>query len=466
MFDYKLISYEKSEASDIFIKTYILTSQRWPINEYEDIPSAIWKHKLLIYLPKEVFFNQALLYVNAGYNMNKKGKEEFMTSKEKVDFIKIASTNKAVVIEVQDVPNQFLLMSDEPKKEDQILAYTYKKVMESPLENAYLAGHLPMVKAAIKAMDATQDILKKDHNIDIESFILAGASKRGWAVWLTALEDQRVSGIILIVIDILNVQKTISHICSVCKDGCPQALRDYKKSGITQRVNDTAFLELMKIEDPFSYLSTDYDPKYKQRLAISKYIINASGDDFFVPDSSRFYFKNLPGDKNYIRYLPNALHYMAGNPISDSTDNQHKVSEAINSYFYLILNNISLPMVNWTFSENTIKVITTTKPHTIKLWNAINENSRDFRFLNSYEYWHLLLKKLSSYFFKEICDTCYTAKEIPFSCENGHECEIEVLLPQPEGGWQASFVELHYSLQGMEFVITTEVLVLPDTYPD
>ena len=59
------------------------------------------------------------------------------------------------------------------RKEDQVLAYTYKKVMESPLQNAYLAGHLPMAKSVIKAMDAVQEILtiENDVIIDIGSHI-------------------------------------------------------------------------------------------------------------------------------------------------------------------------------------------------------------------------------------------------------------------------------------------------------
>ena len=282
MFHYKFLTEEKSKLSNVSIKTYILTSQKWPLNEHKDIPSTVWKHKLLLYLPKEISFNQALLYVNGGYNRDRTEKNLFLPPKENIDFIRIASANKAPVIELQDVPNQFLSINGTLKKEDQILAYTYNKVMEFPLQNSYLAGHLPMAKSIVKAMDAIQGMLKKDHDIDIEEFIIAGASKRGWAVWLTALEDDRVSAIIPIVIDVLNVQKTINHICHSYKNGCPAALRDYKEAGVTEKINSVQFTELMKVEDPLCYLSKDYDPKYKQRFAIPKYIINASGDDFFI----------------------------------------------------------------------------------------------------------------------------------------------------------------------------------------
>src|SRR5208283_5736182 len=100
------------------------------------------------------------LYVNGGYNKDKKGSDEFFDSKEHIDYISIAVNNKAPVIEIEDVPNQFLFFDNVPKKEDQITAYTFKMVMDDPMRNAYLAGHLPMAKAVIKAMDASQEILK------------------------------------------------------------------------------------------------------------------------------------------------------------------------------------------------------------------------------------------------------------------------------------------------------------------
>ena len=36
-------------------------------------------------------------------------------------------------------------------------------------------------------------------------------------------------------------------------------------------------------------------------------MVNASGDQFFLPDSSQFYFDDLSGEK-YLRYVPNASH--------------------------------------------------------------------------------------------------------------------------------------------------------------
>ena len=51
------------------------------------------------------------------------------------------------------------------------------------------------------------------------------------------------------------------------------------------------FEKLLKIVDPLAYL----DSAYAERLAIAKYIVNASSDDFFTPDNSDIYFDRLPG---------------------------------------------------------------------------------------------------------------------------------------------------------------------------
>ena len=48
-----------------------------------------------------------------------------------------------------------------------------------------------------------------------------------------------------------------------------------------------------------------------------KFIINASGDQFFLPDSSQFYFDELPGVR-YLRYVPNADHSLKGSDATES----------------------------------------------------------------------------------------------------------------------------------------------------
>jgi len=464
---YKFLE-ENRDNSNLIKRTYLLYSQKWPIGPkgqidyYDDMPTTTWQHKLIFYIPKKISHEKALLYINGGLTRGEKGDKGRPPYGKEIDFVHIASNNEALVIELQMVPNQYLFFNSKPFKEDPFVCYTYERFIEDPFENAYLPGHLPMAKAILKAMDATQEIFK-----DIKGFVLSGASKRGWAVWLASLEDDRVEAIIPINIDILNTQKNISHICNSYGGVCPSALRKYYSS-LVEILGTPVFFKLMDIEDPYSYLQDGYDLKYRARLSIPKYIINASGDDFFVPDSSRWYFKNLPGRSNYIRYLPNARHYFSGNFISDSTDSLKSIDYMLDSYFYFVLNNISLPKVSWILNQDGIEINSSIRPDLVKLWNANNENVRDFHFFDTesrWLTWRYFSKWVKSIFSSTLCDVCYSENDVDYSCSGKGSCKIDVSLPTFTKGWQASFVELHYKIDGHDFIITTEVNITPDVMP-
>ncbi|AZL15761.1 PhoPQ-activated protein PqaA family protein [Rickettsiales endosymbiont of Stachyamoeba lipophora] len=447
----------QNKTEEIELSRYRLHSQRWPLNPESTIPTTEWVHKLDLYIPPSIEYKQVLLYISAGYTADKEGKEKFISPGENFNYTEIASSNKAVVAHLQDIPNQYLLMNNSFKKEDEILAYTYKLFMEN--KDPYIPGHLPMAKAIIRAMDAIEEIMDQQ-DFAVDSFILSGPSKRGWAAWLAAIEDDRVSGLIPIVIEPLNIQKSLAHICEVYKDGPPLALKDYMNEGIIDKLQSNDFLDLVKIEDPISYLTNDPEGKYHERFKIPKYIINASGDDFFAPDCSKYYFKDLYGENNYIRYLPNSMHYLAGNLIADSTDNMSKVNDAVSNYFYFLLNKTILPKINYDLQQDYISINSTYVPESAILWSLNNEEDRDFRFLSSYSKWHFIKKYIASFFTSELGDRYYQDEKLPINCENEEICQITATLPHFQHGWQASFVELNYNIDNHEFIITTEVNVV------
>src|SRR4030095_12653090 len=95
--------------------------------------------------------------------------------------------------------------------------------------------------------------------------------------------------------------------------------------------------ELNKVEDPYSYLD---------RLTLPKFIVNAAGDQYFTPDSSKFYFDDLKGPK-YLRYVPNANHSLAG---SDA-------AESIQAFYHGVLKGSELPKFSWKVEkDNSIRV--------------------------------------------------------------------------------------------------------------
>ena len=123
-----------------------------------------------------------------------------------------------------------------------------------------------------------------------------------------------------------------------------------------------AYHKLMDIVEPYSY---------RERLTMPKFLINAAGDQFFLPDSSRFYFDSLRGEK-YLRYVPNADHSL-------------KNSDALQSslaFYQAFVTNTPRPQFSWTFEKDgAIRVVSKDKPSAVKLWHATNPEARDFRLM-------------------------------------------------------------------------------------
>ena len=138
---------------------------------------------------------------------------------------------------------------------------------------------------------------RKAANTGSARFVVSGASKRGWTTWTTAAVDTRVIAIAPAVIDMLNVEPSFVHHYRAYGDWS-DAVKDYTEQGIMDWMGTPQFRALMKIEEPY---------EYRDRLTMPKYLVNASGDQFFLPDSSRFYFDDLKGEK-HLRYEPNASH--------------------------------------------------------------------------------------------------------------------------------------------------------------
>ena len=103
-----------------------------------------------------------------------------------------------------------------------MVAYTWRKFIDLKRAGDPNADmwplRLPMVKAVVRAMDATEDFLSKcDECIKrpdkTTSFITMGASKRGWTTWLTGAVDKRVIAMAPIVMDAANQHKLLDHGC-------------------------------------------------------------------------------------------------------------------------------------------------------------------------------------------------------------------------------------------------------------
>lgn len=398
--------------------TYILdiTSQQYLTKQ--EVNRPVWKHWLTIVRPEKVTTDIGLLFIEGGDNGDRVAPVDPLAPA-------IATMTGAVVTTLSDVPNQPLIFADETRErsEDAIIAYTWDKFLRTG--DPKWPVRLPMTKSAVRAMDTVTGFLRTSGGgkVTVEKYVVCGESKRGWTTWTTAAVDKRVVAIIPEVIDVLNIGPSMRHHHSVYGNFSSE-LDDYAQAGIMNRVNTVEYRNLMKIEEPF---------EYRARFTMPKFIINASGDQFFLPDSSQFYFDQLPGEK-YLRYVPNADH-----GVRDHTD----AGGSIAAYFGSIVTGTKRPEFTWRFqSDGELIVNTKTKPSDVKLWQATNPNARDFRLAT--------------------LGPAYKGTEVRPS-DLG---QYVIRVPKPAKGYTAYFAELTYPSGGKyPFKFTTGVKVIPDIEP-
>jgi PhoPQ-activated pathogenicity-related protein len=413
-YSWKLVETRPSDDHTVFILE--MTSQSW-LTENE-VNRTLWKHWMTVIRPSELKTTKSLLFITGGAN----GRAAPRSTPK--DLVAIAKATNSVVTELRMVPNQPLVFNGDGKQrsEDSLIAYSWDKYLRSGDEK--WPARLPMTKAAVRAMDTVTAFCATPGagNLRIDAFVVAGASKRGWTTWTTAAVDRRVVAIIPIVIDMLNVEPSFVHHFRAYGFYAP-AVGDYEDMKIMDWQGTPQYRALMKIEEPY---------EYRHRLTIPKFIINAAGDQFFLPDSWRFYFQDLPGPK-YLRYVPNADHSLKG---SDAV-------ETLLACYHAILNDAKLPEFSWKQEEDgTLRVTTKDKPRNLMLWQAHNPKARDFRLETLGPVWR------SSNLSPE-ADGSYAAK-----------------VDAPASGWTAYLVELTYPSGGpTPYKFTTGVYVTPDTLP-
>src|SRR3954454_23636462 len=110
----------------------------------------------------------------------------------------MALATKSVIAELKMVPNQPLVFAGETegRTEDSLIAYTWDKFLRT--EDPKWPARLPMTKAAVRAMDTITsfcDSAEAGERIKVDSFVVAGGSKRGWTTWTAAAVDKRVIAI-------------------------------------------------------------------------------------------------------------------------------------------------------------------------------------------------------------------------------------------------------------------------------
>ena len=374
-----------------------LTSQTWQ--------GIQWKHSLLVALPNRVADSENALLVIGGSSTGRRPSDG---DKTQIRLLAEASGMPAALL--LQVPNQPLFGN---YYEDALIGETLLRALET--KDATFPLLFPMMKSAVRAMDAVQQVLKQEKQFEIKGFVISGASKRGWTTWLTAASgDQRVIAIVPMVIDNLNIREQMQYQIETWGAFSP-SIRDYTERNLI-RLDET------QASDFESRLWDMIDPyAYRERLALPKLLIHGTNDPYWTVDASKFYFDDLPGVK-YILTLPNAGHGLDGQ--------QLKAAQTAAAFAKHVAQGSELPTLKWKLTEHDtgyeINIETDIPVRVARLW-AARSDSKDFR-------------------------------QARWSASPLSVAELDaVFIFKPSTGHIAFFVELESINDGLPFSLTTQV---------
>jgi PhoPQ-activated pathogenicity-related protein len=387
----------------------ILTSQTW-----RDIA---WKHQLFLYRPSKVNNgSQALLLIAGG-----SWKPEFEKQPAESDarlpgeahiVAALAESLRAPVAVLLQVPEQPLF---DGMVEDEIISHTFAEFMKT--NDAEWPLLLPMVKSAVRAMDAIEEFARAEWQLDVEHFLVTGASKRGWTTWLTGAVDPRVNAIAPMVIDMLNM-KPHMELQELSFGGYSEQIHDYTEKGLQDHMDSSRGDALRSIVDPYSYRSQLKQPKL---------IILGTNDRYWPVDALNLYWDDLEGEK-YILYVPNNGHGLR--------DHMRLVG-TVSALHEQITGGKAMPKLEWKYEDrgDSLRLVLSsdTKPEAVRSWNAASE-TRDFR------------------------EASWESQDVSASDGEGRRFVVEI--EKPANGFAAVFAEAEFNGRPMAFYLSTNLRVV------
>jgi PhoPQ-activated pathogenicity-related protein len=433
---------------DYTLYTLRLTSLTWNI-----LPSnnPVWKHWMQVCVPKTVKAELGFLYINDDLNSFKPNGTSLDADLELIPK-RICVEGGAVTTILWQIPNEPITFNDEPgnpRVEDAIIAYTWRKFIDNP-DKPEKVLQFPMTKAAVRSLDATQDFVKSLKHPKVpkpKNFVVAGASKRGWITWLIGAVDERVVGIVPIVIPVANLVENFNSVYqNIGEWGF--ALADYTALNIFDFLNNASITPLVNVIDPLVY-----NDRYKNK---DKLVVVGTTDEFFTPDQPNFFFTQLKGPK-WLHLSPNADHPMAGFEAKDTIYSFFKAVNAKHTRFphpnWVLVPSNSSARPALTFAGSDLR------PTKVIQWTGTTNpgKNRDFRLITC----------------PEIPDCLNIVPWIPSIVSEvapGTNLYLGQSEAPPAGQWTGFFLEFVYDLRlpdgsTTQFNVTTEVNIIPTYRP-
>ena len=396
---------DQYETTDAKVFNLLLISQNWR--------NIKWAHQLTIVVPNKNEFDGALLMITGGHIKNglpawASRDDEFLTKA-----ITVAVDNRAIVAVLKQTPNQPLFGD---LTEDALISYTLHHFKE---DGDYTWPLLfPMVKNAVRAMDAIQMFSVSQLKHPINRFVVSGASKRGWTTWLTGANDSRVEAIAPMVIDVLNMPVNLDYQIKAWNKYSIE-IEDYVKLGIPQQSRSETGMAINQMVDPYSY---------RHQLLMPKMIFMGTNDPYWVVDAIKNYYDSIPG-QNLIMYTPNAGHNLGGG---------NEAFRSLSAFLGFTLAKQKYPVCQWKVQTNKNKVTITVNTTSDRLtgasvWSANSENM-------------------------EFTKSVWTKRELS---DNKGKKEIQFNETLPSSGFRAFYMDCSYTdLNGNTFTQSTRMFLM------
>jgi PhoPQ-activated pathogenicity-related protein len=406
-FSYTIEAREKFGPHDLL--TVRMTSQTWQ--------GKPWQHWVSILVPENVTASdRAILLITGGSTRAQRPKHDRDDTRI---FANLTASLGAVFVVLEQVPNQPLY---DNLKEDALIAYSFDKYLRGEGNDWPLLG--PMVKSAVRAMDATQAIVADERDVHINEFIVTGASKRGWTTYLTGALDDRVCAIAPMVIDMLNLAEQMPHQWR-SYGAYSRMIHDYVELNVIERMNRPQGEMLRAMVDPLYY---------RDAMTMPKLVLLGSNDPYWTADAASLYFDQLPQPR-WLYSLANAGHGLGAGSIP-----------TLHAFFEANLTGKSLPALDWERDDDgtltvdwqadgKLTVDWQADGGAAQLWTATSD-SRDFR------------------------ESKWISKPL-----DGRTAKVQ----PPDEGYIAYFIEVRFNRDGqgisaLPFGLTTTTYVLPDVF--
>lgn len=324
----------------------MLTSQAW-----RGMP---WHHQLFVLRPSDpaTSASQALLFIDGGswrddYAADAVDAEDLPDEAEY--FAALAELLGAPVAVLRQVPFQPMF---DGLTEDRLIAKTFDAFLETGEPDWPLLG--PMVRSAVRAMDAVKAVTAEHWSLEIDGFTVTGASKRGWTTWLTAAVDPRVKALAPIVIDVLNIEAHLELAETVWGEHSQQ-IAPYTERGLHRELQTERGQALLDLVDPF---------RQREALDQPKLIILGTNDEYWPLEALNLYWDQLEGD-NHVLYMPNSGHRVR---------DRERIVAGIAALHLSVANDAAMPALDWTFDIDdeglTVTLAADPAPRHVRAWTA------------------------------------------------------------------------------------------------